>query len=366
VDAVVSKRCIDKCRRLLLESTQDSLRIERFHSGPAAQATLEKTLRLVECYCASSEIKVAQEVASEAFETAKTSLGPLHPLSLQIERVKLYTQAKCLEKSSSVASLDMTTDFIRLVQQHVEVYGTDHMETIGCRHDLALIHLSRFEYIEARQILEPLHKRTMEKLGRTSSRTHPIANSLAACANMQGDYDYAESILYTIPGLPEAAAEPLEIDITTMPRQTLHALSILAAVLGAKDEDRKSEVLHQRVIDGFTAQVGPKAWRIYESAINKGQALRDQFKYDEARKHYLEWITKADQNFGVDSQYSRKMQKRLIDLEVREKKWNEMSEGLRSPSAQNPPDLRKLHGYRMGVVIFILVLVSSIWICSLR
>jgi tetratricopeptide (TPR) repeat protein len=365
-DAVVSKRCIDKCRTLLLESTQDSLRIERFHSGPAAQATLEKTLRLVECYCASSEIEVAQEVALEAFETAKTSLGPLHPLSLQIERVKLYTQAKCLEKSSSVASLDMITDFIRLVQQHVEVYGTDHMETIGCRHDLALIHLSRFEYIEARKILEPLHKRTTEKLGRTSSRTHPIANSLAACANMQGDYDYAESILYTIPGLPEAAAEPLEIDITTMPRQILHALSILAAVLGAKDEDRKSEVLHQRVIDGFTAQAGPKAWRIYESAINKGQALRDQFKYDEARKHYLEWIKKADQYFGADSQYSRKMRKRLVDIEVRERKWNEMSEGLRSPSAQNPSDLRKLQDYRMWAMILLLALVSSIWIRSLR
>jgi tetratricopeptide (TPR) repeat protein len=366
VDAVLSKRCIDKCRRLLLESTQDSLRIERFHSGPAAQATLEKTLRLVECYCTSSEIEVAYEVASEAFETAKTSLGPMHPLTLQIERAKLYTQAKCLEKSSSVASLDMTADLIRLVQQHVQVFGTDHMETIGCRHDLALIHLLRFEYIEARQILEPLHKRTTEKLGRTSSKTHPIANSLAACANMQGDYDFAESILYTIPGLSEAAAEPLEIDITTVPRQTLHALSILAAVLGAKDEDRKSEILHQRVIDGFTAQAGPKAWRIYESAINKGQALRDQFKYDEARKHYLVWIKKADENFGADSPYSHKMRKRLVDVEVRERKWNEMSEGLRSPSAQNPPDLRKLQDYRMGAIIFLLVLVSSIWICSLR
>jgi hypothetical protein len=366
VDAVVSKRCVDKCRRLLLESTQDSLRIERFHSGPATPATLEKTLRLVECYCASSEIEVAQEVASEAFETARTSLGPLHPLSLQIERAKLYTQAKCLEKSSSVASLDMKADLIRLVQQHVQVFGTDHMETIGCRHDLALIHLLRFEYIEARQILEPLHKRTTEKLGRTSSKTHPIANSLAACANMQADYDFAESILYTIPGLSEAAAEPLEIDITAMPRQTLHALSILAAVLGAKDEDRKSEILHQRVIDGFTAQAGPKAWRIYESAINKGQALRDQFKYGDARNHYLEWIKKADQNFGADSSYSRKMRKRLDDIEVREKKWNEGSDGLRTPSTQNAPALRKLQDYGMGTMIFLLVLVFSIWICSLR
>jgi tetratricopeptide (TPR) repeat protein len=260
----------------------------------------------------------------------------------------------------------MTADLIRLVEQHVQVFGTDHMETIGCRHDLALIHLLRFEYIEARQILEPLHKRTTEKLGRTSSKTHPIANSLAACANMQGDYDFAESILYTIPGLSEAAAEPLEIDITTVPRQTLHALSILAAVLGAKDEDRKSELLHQRVIDGFTAQAGPKAWRVYESAINKGQALRDQFKYDEARKHYLEWIKKADQNFGADSPYSREMRKRLVNVEVRERKWNEMSEGLRSPSAQNRTDLRKLQDYGMGAIIFLLVLVSSIWIFSLR
>jgi hypothetical protein len=99
VDAVVSKRCIDKCRRLLLESTQDSLRIERFHSGPAAPATLEKTLRLVECYCTSSEIEVAQEVASEAFETAKTSLGPMHPLTLQIERAKLYTHKQSVSKN---------------------------------------------------------------------------------------------------------------------------------------------------------------------------------------------------------------------------------------------------------------------------
>jgi hypothetical protein len=137
---------------------------------------------------------------------------------------------------------------------------------------------------------------------------------------MQGDYDYAESILYTIPGLAEAAAEPLEIDITTLSAYTLNALSILAAILGARDEDRRSEILHQRVIDGLTVQAGPKAWRLYESAINKGQALRDQFKYGEARKHYLEWLKKSDHNYGSNSQCSREMRNRLLEIDGQEKK----------------------------------------------
>jgi hypothetical protein len=320
VDAILSKRCIDKCSRLLLESTQDSLRREQFRSGPAAESTLEKKLRLSECYSSLCEWEAAQEIASEAVETAQTSLGRLHSLTLQLERGKLYTQARCLEISSTLESFDVIPTFLRLVEDHVEVFGIEHIETFGCRHDLALIHLMRDEFDEARKILEPLHQRTTEKLGRTSRVTHPIANNLAACANMQGDYDYAESILYTIPGLAEAAAEPLEIDITTLSAYTLNALSILAAILGARDEDRRSEILHQRVIDGLTVQAGPKAWRLYESAINKGQALRDQFKYGEARKHYLEWLKKSDHNYGSNSQCSREMRNRLLEIDGQEKK----------------------------------------------
>jgi tetratricopeptide (TPR) repeat protein len=320
IDAALSKRCIDKCGRLLLESTQDSLRREQFHSGPTAESTLEKKLRLAECYSSLFELEAAQEIASEAFETAQTSLGRLHPLMLQLERGKLYTQARCLERSSTLKSFDPIPNFLKLVEDHVEVFGIDHIETFGCRHDLALMHLMREEYDEARKILEPLHQRTTEKLGRTSRVTHSIANNLAACANMQGDYGCAESVLYTIPGLSEAAAEPLDIDITTVSAYTLHALSILAAVLGARDEDRRSEILHQRVIDGLTVQAGPKARRVFESAINKGQALRDQFKYSEARKHYLEWLKKSDHNYGLDSRYSREMRKRLLDIDAQEKK----------------------------------------------
>lgn len=360
VDSLLSKRCIDKCSRLLLDATQKSLRMELFHSGPTAKTTLEKKLRLSECYLLLSEIDAAQEIASEAFETAYTSLGRLHPLTLQLERCKLYTQARQLERLSTLGSFNFIPDFLRLVEDHVNVFGADCIETIGCRIDLAIMHLMKLNFDEARKILEPLHRRATEILGRSSRVTHSIANNLSACANMQGDYDYAESVLYTIPGLSDAAAEHLEIDITMMPVHTLHALSIFAAVLGARDEDRRSEILHQRVIDGLTVQAGPRARRVYESAINKGQALRDQFMYGEARKHFMVWLKKADHDFGADSQHSRDIRERLINIEELEKKWNVMSEGIMGPHIQEALVWRRFQRSGMLAIATALSLVVAI------
>ena len=363
VDPMLSQRCIDKCSRLLLESTQDSLSVEQFHSGPAAKTTIEKKLQLAECYNALAEFDAAVEVSSEAFEIAQETLGRLQPITLQLQRMTLRTQMQIHQRSGTMSSFDPIPDLIGLVEDHIKVFGPDHVETLGCRHDLGLIHLMRRDFNEARTLLEPLHQKMVETLGRTARVTQAVLNNLAACANMQQEYDYAESILYTIPGLPKAAAEPLEVDITSLPAPTLHALSILAAVLGAKNEDRRSEILHQRVIDGLTAVSGPKARRVYESAINKGQALRDQFKYAEARKHYLEWLKKSDQHFGPDSQHSHEMRKRLVDIDNREKRWNAMSQSLKSPVVHGTPVWRKfLNSYVMALVTLFGVVVFT-WLC---
>jgi hypothetical protein len=332
IDPIRSKRCIDKCGRLLLESTRDSLRIEQFHSGLEAKITLEKKLRLAECYSALYELDRAKETSFEAFQTAQETLGRKQPITLQLHRLALYTEL-CLRRSSSTVDLyPIVRNFAGLVEDHIEVFGRNHIETLDCLHELAVIHLILKDFAEARKHLEPLYLRMVETLGRTSPVTQKVANNLASCANMQGEYAYAESILCnSFPALTKAAAEPLEIDITSLPPSTLSALSILAAVLGARSEDRRSEILHQRVIDGLMALNSQKAWRLYESAINKGQALRDQFKYREARKHYREWLRKANQNLGANSEQSNNIRKRLIDLDIQEKKWKAMSKSLKGP-----------------------------------
>jgi tetratricopeptide (TPR) repeat protein len=334
--------------------------MEQFHSGPASKSTIEKKLRLAECYGALGEIDAAAEVSSEAFETAQETLGRLQPITLQLQRMMLYSQMRIHQRSGTMDSHDAVPDLIGLVEDHIQVFGQDHVETLGCRHDLGLIYLMRRDFNEARTLLEPLHRKMVETLGRTSRVTQTVVNNLAACANMQQEYDYAESILYTIPGLSKAAAEPLEVDITSLSSSTLNALSILAAVLGAKNQDQRSEILHQRVIDGLTVVSGPKALRVYESAINKGQALRDQFKYAEARKHYLEWLKKSDQHFGPGSKHSREMRKRLIDIDNREKKWKGLSQSLKSPIVHGMPVWRKFPNcYAKALVTLFSVLVFT-------
>jgi tetratricopeptide (TPR) repeat protein len=335
--------------------------MEQFHSGPAGKLTIEKKLRLAECYCSLGELDAAAEISLEAFETSLETLGHMQPLTLQLQRLTLYTQMRLHQRSSTMGSYDIIPDLNKLVESHIEVFGPDHVETLGCRHDLALAHLIRREFTEARTILEPLHQRMVETLGRNSRVTQSEANNLAACANMQADYDFAESILYTIPELSKAAAEPLEIDITAVSSSTIHALSILAAVLGARSEDRRSEILHQRVIDAFMVVSGPKTRRMYESAINKGQALRDQFKYVEARNHYLEWLKRSDQNFGPDSNHSREMRKRLIDIDNQEKKWNEMSQSLKSPVVREQSPWRKLSKSSYVALIVAPAAVAVVW-----
>lgn len=217
------------------------------------------------------------------------------------------------------------------------MFGPDHVRTLDCRHDLALMHFRRRDIAKAQCLLEPVYRKMVEILGSTSRATQSVANNLASCANMQQQWDYAEKILQAIPELTKAAAEPLEIDITGFHANTLHALSILAAILAARGEDQRSEILHQRVIDGFTVLEGPKAHRIYESAINKGQALRDQHKYGLARKHYQEWLKRSDQHLGPESKHSREIRKRMADLDSKEKKWRETAQIMKVPVVQALP-----------------------------
>ena len=362
VDLKLSRRCIDRCRRLLLESTQDSLRVEQFYSGPAAKVTLEKKLRLAECYNTLLESDTAENISSEAFHVAQETLGPMQPLTLKLQRLKLYTKMLSSLTSSSAESYDDVKDFISLVENHIKVFGGDHVDTLNCHHDLGMIYLIRQDFIEARKHLEPLYGRMVRMLGHTSRVTQSVANNLAACANMQGEYDYAESVLYSsFPALPNAAAERLEIDITSVTPYTLNALSILAAVLGARSEDRRSEILHQRVIDGIIALDGHKAPRLYESAINKGQALRDQFKYREARKHYHEWLKASDQNLGADSKQSHEIRKRLIDLDHREKKWKDMPQSLKSSVIEETTDGKIYLRSTATVIVGILLVAAVAW-----
>lgn len=338
IDLVLSKRCIDKCARLLLESTRDCLRIEQFHSGIEARITVEKKLRLAECYIAIHEYDKANEMSSEAFQTAQDVLGQKQPITLQLQRLTLYSELCLRRHSSTVDSYDKVRHFVGLVEDHIQIFGRNHIQTLGCCRDLAVIYLIVKDFAEARKHLEPLYRKLVEVLGRTSPVTQQVATNLASCANMQGEYNYAESILYnSFPALIKAASEPLEIDITTLHPYTLSALSILAAILGARSEDRRSEILHQRVIDGTMALNGQKSWRLYESAINKGQAIRDQFKYREARKHYHQWLRKANHNLGVNSEQSNEIRKRLTDLDIREKKWNALSTRLKHPLMQGLP-----------------------------
>jgi tetratricopeptide (TPR) repeat protein len=341
IDTSLCKRIIKQLDRLLLDSRQDSLHMEMFHSGPTAVVTLEMKLKLAQCYMSMHETKAAEDIASEALQTAQETLGYLHPLTMQLHRAKLASLARLLQVSGNQNTFEIIPKLSTLVDEHVKVFGADHRETDFCRHALASVHIMNREFGQARQILAPLHNRMVETLGYASRVTQRVANSLASCANMQKDYDYAEQILNTNPGVVKAASETLEIDITRVSVEILHALSIFASVLGARDQDHRSEILHQRVIDGLMVLQGPKTRRVYESAINKGQALRDQSKYAEARKHYVEWLKKSNHHLGTDSKPSRKMRERLLDLDQREHKWKETSRNLENYASRRFSDWDK-------------------------
>lgn len=355
-DALASGRIVRQLDRLLLDSRQDSLRMEIYYSGPEAEVTIEKKFRLALCYTSMHETKAAEEVSSEALKTAQETLGDLHPLTLQLYRTKLSALARLRQAQGDLDSSEIIPKLSALVVEHIEVFGSNHRETDGCRHILASVYIMNRDFVQARQILAPLYNRTVENLGCASRVTQYTANSLAACANMQGDYDYAESILTSNPEVVKAASDTLEIDITRVSIETLHGLSIFASISGARDEDHRSEVLHQRAIDGLMVLQGPKTRRIYESAINKGQALRDQFKYAEARKHYVEWLAKSNHHLGPDSKPSRRIRQRMLDLDKRERKWKETSQTLQKDGIHSFLDWKK-HSISVYVAAPVLVAV---------
>lgn len=335
IEPLRSERCVERCRRLLLDSTQHSLRIEHFNSGPVSKATLEKKLRLAECYDALNEFDSAEKIVLEAFKAAKDVLGEMQPLTLQLSILKLHIRMRIHQLSSTIRLFNGIPELLDLAGKCTLVFGVDNFETISCRQNISRIHLLREEFPQARKYLEPLHKKVVETHGLTSPITQTITNDLAICANMQEEYNFAEIILHaSYPELEKAAAEKVELDIFTLSPRVLGALAILAALFGAKDEDRRSEIIHQRVIEGLMAQSGERSRLLYESAINKGQAIRDQFKYREARAHYKKWLKKCDKNLGTESEESHEMRRSLIDLDQQEKKWKEVSQSLEITGTQ--------------------------------
>jgi tetratricopeptide (TPR) repeat protein len=359
-------RCIEKCNRLLLESVQKSLHMERFHSGPQSRTTLERKLSLVECFSALNEFDMARDIAFEALKSATEVLGEKDPLTLQLRHAKLRTQMQTMQRISTTSPLQLLPELEDTVEQHKAVFGKDHVETLSCLHDTALVHFISQDIEKTQTLLEPLHQKMIEKLGRTSRVTHLAANNLASCANMQKKFDYAEKILLTIPELSKAVEDPLEIDLFSVHAYTLLALSIFAAIVSGRGEFQRSEMLHQRVIDGFTALEGPKARSIYESAINKGQAMRDQFKYKEARKHYLKWLKQSDQYFTSESRFSKNIRGRLEDLDNREKRWKEKNDYIKFLDIHGQPVKERRLVFMLAMVILSLALVGLIWCRLLR
>ncbi|KAH8600715.1 hypothetical protein B0O99DRAFT_287380 [Bisporella sp. PMI_857] len=119
-DLGLSNRCIEKCRRLLLDSTRNSLVMEKFHSGPAAKVTLKKSLRFAKCCCALNELEAAKEVASEALKIAEETFGRMQPLTLQLQRMKLYIRTRIQHKSPTLDSYNVIPDFVILVKTHIK------------------------------------------------------------------------------------------------------------------------------------------------------------------------------------------------------------------------------------------------------
>jgi len=164
VDSLVSKRCIEKCSRLLLEYTRGSLRVEQFRSGPASERTLEKKYHLTGCYLNLYEYKAGEKVIFEAFQTAQSTLGDMHPLTLKLARMKLHTQVCFHPPSSGENSPKSLEGFLELLERSDCTFGADHFETLSCRQDLAKAYLYCEKFPGARKLLEPLFQKKSLKL----------------------------------------------------------------------------------------------------------------------------------------------------------------------------------------------------------
>jgi hypothetical protein len=116
VDPTLYKLCMEKFDRILLESVQYSLRMEQFGSGPLAKSTLEKKLRLAECYSVLYEIEAAKEITSEALESAQGLLGRMEPLTLELQHTKLRTEMHIQQRSPTIDSRDLIPNFIQFVK----------------------------------------------------------------------------------------------------------------------------------------------------------------------------------------------------------------------------------------------------------
>jgi serine/threonine protein kinase/tetratricopeptide (TPR) repeat protein len=181
----------------------------------------------------------------------------------------------------------------RALQLRTAQLGAEHVDTLYCKHDLAMLDEVQGEYHQAESALTEVLRVRTAQLGADHTSTLTCENNLALVYRDLGKFDQAESLF-------KEAVAGFTAQRGAQHPSTLQAKNNLALVYQARGQYGRAEPLFQEAVAGFTAQRGPDHPDTLASKSNLAALYRRQAKYRQAEALVLEVVQARTAQLGAD------------------------------------------------------------------
>jgi tetratricopeptide (TPR) repeat protein len=169
--------------------------------------------------------------------------------------------------------------------------GTEHLSTVACLNNLALLYQAQGRYELAEPLLQQALSLYEQQMGATHLKTATSLNNLADLYWHQGKYEEAEPLLKRALMIREQQLGPFHPDTAT-------SLNNLAHLYQHQGKYEEAEPLYQRALVIQEQQLGPFHPNIAISVNSLAHLYRHQGKYEEAEPLYQRALVIREQQLG--------------------------------------------------------------------
>jgi eukaryotic-like serine/threonine-protein kinase len=243
----------------------------------------------------------AQDLAQQAYDNRRRSLGPNNPRTLE----SMAQVAEILERQGKVTEAQGMLQ--EAIEKETRALGVDDAVTLKSRQDLAEILRSRAQYIAAekleRQII-PIETRT---LGPAHVQTFASLNTLALAVERQSRFDEAEKIFRKLLDDERRALGPDHPYVLV----TMHDMAIMFTEQG---RNRDAEALYRETIEIERRVLGPEHPETADTLTTLAIVIRnDHHRVAEADALYRQALEIEQRVVGPDHMFTTRAMEGLAN-----------------------------------------------------
>ena len=255
----------------------------------------------------------AERFCRQALENWERLLGEEHPDTLGVRHnlAMLYYHQGQYKEAEAL--------YKHVLECQKRLLGEEHPDTLVTRHNWALLCESQGKYEEA----EALYKQVLENRKRVLGEEHPdtlsTQHNLAALYGKQGRYEEAESLCKHL-------LESREQLLGEEHPDTLSTRHNLASLYGSQEKYEEAERLYKRVLEGQEQLLGREHPDTLVTRHNWALLYESQGKYEEAENLLQQVLLSRERVLGVEHPDTRITQKALDELRQEMQEAHQASE----------------------------------------